>query len=377
MGIGNDRIGKIEQLLVTETVRSRSLFRFSSERYHPYNYLFEKRVQSMFGSAGALLFPSATLALMAYLKTLDLHQGDEIIMPPLSWVADYSALLFEDINIRFCTFDETLQISAESVSQVITDKTRAVLIPHLLGRGQQHVAEIASICKKKGLLLIEDIAQSFGVKIHGKYAGSFGDFAFSSFNHHKLLSTGDGGVGIVQSAESFSSLCRIHDQGCTISEEGKRIAGRNGYRKGYSLRVSNTLGALALAQLSRLFLIKKEVRDVHKKFIDVLNNKQRKNILPAHEGDIPYTAIFSISTGSNHPSLQESGWHVVSNIPYYNDMKIHAEDVSRIHECEQILTCTKMIGTGFIDPYYALPIGFEMGDDINKEDVQKLIEEIL
>ena len=187
MGIGNNLIGDVERLLVDETIRSKSLFRFTKDDYLSYTFMFEKQVKEMFNSAGVLLLPSATTALIVFLKTLDRDEKNEAIIPPFSWVADYSALLFEQFSIRFCEVNSNLQITKKSIEKMITNKTKVVIIPHLMGRGQQEIEEISNLCRANDIILIEAIAQSFGVKVKGQYVGSFGDFSFCSLNHHKIL----------------------------------------------------------------------------------------------------------------------------------------------------------------------------------------------
>ncbi|MGY4884350.1 MAG: aminotransferase class V-fold PLP-dependent enzyme [Nanobdellota archaeon] len=377
MGIGNDLIGNTEELLVSDVIRSRNVFRFSKEDYLPYTFIFEKQVKEMLNVSGVIMFPSATTALMAFLKTIKFKEKDEVIISPMSWVADYSALLFENIKMRFCEIDNNLQIIPESIKKLINKNTKMVIIPHIMGRGQQDIDKIAGLCKENNIILVEDIAQAFGVKIKGKYAGSFGDFSFSSFNHHKLISTGDGGIAIVNNEEKYKEICQIHDQGCFIDEIGKRSIVPEQYNKGLSLRVNNLTGALALAQLSRFALLKSLILEKYNSLVDLLTPDERKKIIPANKGDIPYTLLLKSKKNSSYPSLLQSGWHFIENIPYYKKIKTDKKDKDNIKNSKKVIESTYAIGAGFIDKYYAIREGTEIDKEIDIKNIRKTIKEIL
>jgi dTDP-4-amino-4,6-dideoxygalactose transaminase len=377
MGIGNDLIGDVEDLLVRDVIKSKNVFRFSKEDYLPYAFMFEKQVKEMLNVAGVILFPSATTALMAFLKTIKLDKKDEVIISPLSWVADYSALLFEDSKMRFCEIDKNMQIITDSVKKLINKNTKMIIVPHIMGRGQQEIGNIARLCKEKNIILVEDIAQAFGVKIDGKYAGSFGDFAFSSFNHHKLISTGDGGIAIVNSEKKYKEICQIHDQGCFIDECGKRKIIEEEYSKGLSLRVNNLTGALALAQLSRFALLKSLILNKYNSISNLLTSEEKENIVKMNEGDIPYTLLLKSGKNKSYPSLLKCGWHFIENIPYYNKIKTDKKDKDNINRSKKVIESTYAIGTGFIDKYYGIRDGVEINKEIEEKIIKKTIKEIL
>lgn len=377
MGIGNEFIGNVEQLVVNDVINSKKLFRFSKEDYFSYSHIFEREVKEMFGVSGALLFPSATLALTAFLKTLNLSEGDEVIIPSFSWVADYSALLFEGLKLRFCRMEENFSVPLDSIKELVNSNTKIVLVPHLMGRGQQEILSISEFCNENNLILIEDIAQSFGVKVKGKYAGSFGDFSFSSFNHHKILSCGDGGVGIVKDSERYFRLCQIHDQGCFIKEGGKRGINRDLYLKGLSLRNNNLVGAVALAQLAKFNYIKHSINAKHNEVIFHLGEEERRNLIPMNDGDIAYTLLMKSEEKKDYPSLLESGLHFIENIPYFSDLVVEDLDKRNIDVTKKVFAKTYAVGTGFIDEYYAIKKGFKMEERVSEENIKEIMGEIL
>lgn len=372
MSIGNSFIGNLEKPLILDVLKSKKLFRYSKEDYFSYSFIFEKQIKEMYNSSGVIIFPSATLALFSFLKTYNFKEGSEVIISPFSWVADYSLLLFENLKIRFCYFDDNLQINVKSIEKLINEKTKIIIIPHLMGRGQQNIDKISKICKDKKIILIEDIAQAFGVKIKGKYAGSFGDFSYSSFNHHKLLSSGDGGVGIINCFKKYKEMCQIHDQGCFIDDFGKRKPTLKNYSKGLSLRVNNLTGALLLAQLANFPNIKYLILKKYNDFINL--NPYKQKIIDINEGDIPYTALLKFKPKKDYPSLLESGLHYFENIPYFKKEDLDKIDLDNLKICKNNLKSVYAIGTGFIDKYYAIKEGFEINEDVNIKKIKEIID---
>lgn len=370
MGIGNDFIGDIEELISLEVLKSKKLFRFSKEDYYSYSFLFEKKIKEMFDASGVLLLPSATISLLTFLNTIDLEENDEVIVPPFSWVADYSVFQFKNLKLRICKINKDLQVEPNSIKELINDKTKIVLIPHMMGRGQQEIDTIAKICHKNNIFLIEDIAQSFGVKIKGKYAGMFGDFSFSSMNHHKIISTGDGGFGIFNNMKNYEKACQFHDQGCFISQEGKRKVNEEIYTKGLSLRVNNLTAGIARSQLARLPLIKKLVLEKYHQVVDSLEiNKE--NLIQKNDGDIPYTMLLKKPPKKDYPSLLKSGWHYLENIPYFNEIELGDIDKLNLSKSKKHLDSTYSYGTGFLDKYFAIKDGVKIKEEIDKELLKK------
>jgi len=324
-----------------------------------------------------LTFPSATTAFFAYLVSRNYELGSEAIISPLSWVADYSALLFNKMAIRFATLDEQLQVTVDSIEEQLSSKTRLVVIPHLMGRGQQNIEKIAKLCNKNSIDLVEDIAQSFGVKIKGNYAGRFGHMAFSSFNHHKIISTGEGGMAVTNDPRLYKEICQIHDQGCVI-KNGKRQASVDDYIKGLSLRVNEMTAAVAFAQLARYGQIKRKITKRYKEFEKITQSVDNINLIVPNQGDLPSTAlVVSERTNPDYPSLLDSGWHFIENIPYFTELELTKKDKYMISNAKNILSRVYSVGTGFIDKYYATPAGTSITEKTNSENILRILKKIV
>lgn len=370
MGIGNDVINDIEDLAVKKVLKSKNLFRFSDGE-NSFAYKFENEIGKMYDS-NALLFPSATLALLSFIKYLKLEAGSEVIISPLSWVADYSVLRLESLKIIFSALDNDLNMIPEEVERNITKRTKMIIVVHLMGRKQKYIKNIKKIARKHKIMLVEDIAQSFGVGLSGERAGTYGHFAYSSLNHHKIISAGDGGFGLTNDSRILRGIQSIHDQGCWI-KNGKRFRPELP-SEGLSLRVNELTAAVAYSQVVKFNYIKRRIWKAYAEVKRLLKDKNLKEIKPS-PGDIPFFYLFNSKSIRNHPSLRESGWHFAGNIPYLEkEFKVQAGKNAALRETERILANTYVIASGLIDKYYSAPLG--LGMNFGKQDVKKLCNDL-
>ena len=359
MGLGNDLIGDVEQLLAAQVLRRRALYRMvgpTSECWQA-----EQEIASLCPGTQCLLLPSATTGLALALEALGLPAGTEVLVSPFGWLSNWSCIVRAGLVPRFLPLDESLQLRADDIAERITDRTSAVVVTHLMGRGQQAVAQIAALCLARGVPLLEDIAQSLGVSVEGQRIGTFGLASWCSLNHHKLLSTGDGGFVLSTDPVFFSRLCGIHDHGNTI-EHGKRVRTAD-LSPGLSLRVSELTGAVLRAQLARFNFIRARVDMLHKALSSAFSNEVGSATLAPFAGDIPFTVLFERPSQMTYPSLFDSGWHIAPRVSWLASR--FGEEANRdpaIDLTMNRLRAVSAIGAGFVDPYYAIPLGLGMND---------------
>jgi dTDP-4-amino-4,6-dideoxygalactose transaminase len=375
VGIGNALLGDLEELMATRAVRRQSLFRMwgpNSECWRA-----EDELQQMYPGGRCLLLPSATMVLSLLLELLDFGRKREVLIAPFGWLSNWSCIRRAGLRIRYLPLDENLQLEPASVAERITDRTAAVIVTHLLGRGQQRVEEIAEICRAREIPLLEDVAQSFGVSVRGRRAGTLGVAAWCSLNHHKVMSTGDGGFAVVGDPALFARLSALHDQGCILVDGERRPHPE--LEPGLSLRVSELTAAVLRAQLARYHLIRTRISTLHEALDRACRAELGLELLPASDGDLPFTVLFRRPAGAAYPSLLDSNWHVASQVPWLE------EEFSRsVHGDEDLgatldnLRSVSALGSGFIDPYLAVPIGLQMTDrpDGATEVVLRLKEEL-
>lgn len=162
-----------------------------------YQEEFEKKFSSYQGvepgSCHAVMNGCSALELAAQL--CDFSPGDEFVIPSHTFTASAYPFIKKGGTPVWADIDpHTRVVTPETIAAVITPKTKAVVVVHLYG----YVADMPAIkklCEERGIICIEDAAQSIGAEIDGKKAGSFGDMAIFSFHSHKNLTTlGEGGL---------------------------------------------------------------------------------------------------------------------------------------------------------------------------------------
>jgi perosamine synthetase len=157
---------------------------------------FEKDFANYIGSTNAFSLMSAAHGLDIAAMLIDVEPGDEIIIPSHTYCASALAFARRGAKIRWADIDPaTFTISIEHTKQLITSKTKAIVIVHLYGLISPKINEFVNLAKEKNLFLIEDCAQSLGAKLNTKHCGTFGDIGCYSFHSQKNLTTlGEGGV---------------------------------------------------------------------------------------------------------------------------------------------------------------------------------------
>jgi len=215
---------------------------------------FEKAVAEYVGTKFALAFNSGTSALHTLLLAHDV-KGKEVIVPSFTFVATANAVVLAGgIPVFAEAEDETFGFDVEDVAQKITQNTKVNICLHYGGFPAKNTAGLVQLAKERGILLIEDAAESLGSHIGGKMAGSFGASAIFSFCQNKLLSMGEGGVIVTDDEQVYqkAKLLRAHGR---VEEAVDYFSstGDNDYiEPGYNFRISSISAALGLAQLGRI-----------------------------------------------------------------------------------------------------------------------------
>lgn len=167
---------------------------------------FEKRWAETIGTKRCLAVVNGTNALIASLVQMDIGGGDEVIVPPYTWISTIQAVLIAGAMPVFVDTDpDTYQIDAEKIEEKITPRTRAILPVHILGL-PANMERIMEIAKKHNLIVIEDACQAWLAEINHQKVGTFGNAGCYSFQTTKHLPLGEGGA-IVSDDEEFMDRC--------------------------------------------------------------------------------------------------------------------------------------------------------------------------
>lgn len=184
----------------------------------PEGAALEAEVAAYVGAAHAVGVNSGTDALHLALRAAGIGPGDEVVMPSFTFVATAEAASYTGARPVFADIDEaTFCLDPRSLEASLTPRTRAVIAVHLYGQCAA-MAEIAEICRKKNLVLVEDCAQSLGADYDGCRAGAWGDFGcFSFYPTKNLAAAGDAGMITARDARHAERLRMLRHHGSSRS----------------------------------------------------------------------------------------------------------------------------------------------------------------
>jgi len=183
---------------------------------------FEQRFSNAFaaytGASWCVPAASGTTSLAIALEAAEVGAGDEVIVPGVSWVASASAVLgINAVPVLTDVDPATGCVDPAAVEQAITPRTRAVTVVHL-GSAIADLHALAAVADRHGLPLIEDCAQAHGARFAGRHVGTFGVAGTFSFQHSKLLTSGEGGAVITGDEALARRLAHLRADGRTFVE---------------------------------------------------------------------------------------------------------------------------------------------------------------
>jgi len=243
---------------------------------------FEKRFASLVGAKEAVAVSTGTDAdalALAVLYDLGAKRGDEVIIPALSFVATGNAVLQAGLTPVFVDVElDTLNIDTTLISRAITNKTRAIMPVHLMGKPAE-MDKILAIAKKHSLLVVGDAAEAHGAIYKGKNVGAMGDMAAYSLYVAHIITTIEGGIittnntdyaQIIRSLRSHGRACMC--ESCVINTSSaycaKRFSGEDSSdirfrfdRVGFSSKMNELEAAVGLGNLDQYESILKARRD--------------------------------------------------------------------------------------------------------------------
>ena len=247
---------------VTEAVKSAW---YDNANY--YNEKFESNFKSYVGTKYAISLPSCTSAIHLSLIALGITEGDEVIVPDITWIATSAPINYVGAIPVFADIDEkTWCITPKSFEKCITSKTKAVIVVDLYGNIPE-MDKIKEIAEKHNIAIIEDAAEAMGSIYKGKKAGSLGDIGVFSFHGSKIMTTGEGGMLVTYDKDIHERCLKLRDHGRAVSDKmfwNDEI--------GYKYKMSSLQAALGIAQLKRIEELVENKRSIFNWYKDELKD---------------------------------------------------------------------------------------------------------
>ena len=212
----------------------------------PFVSQFEDQMAARVDRKYGVAVSNGSVALDIAVKALDLGPGDEVIMPTFTIISCAAAIVRAGATPVLVDCDKiTWNMTPEAVAARITEKTKAIMIVHIYGLPVD-MDSIIELARVHDIKIIEDAAEMHGQTYKGKPCGSFGDISTFSFYPNKHITTGEGGM-IMMNDEALADRCRSLRNLCF--QEKKRFVHEE---LGWNSRFSNIQAALGVAQLERL-----------------------------------------------------------------------------------------------------------------------------
>jgi perosamine synthetase len=193
-----------------------------------------------------IMTPNCTTAIHLLLTALGVSEGDEVILPDCTWIATGAGITYLKATPIFCDIDpENWCLTSRSVEKLITSKTKAIIAVDLFGN-MPHYSELTKLCAYHQIPLIEDSAEAVGSTYKGVRAGKFGIGSVFSFHRTKTITTGEGGMLLLDDEKLFDRCMFLRDHG------RKKDSMYFNYEVTYKYMPFNVQAALGYAQFQRI-----------------------------------------------------------------------------------------------------------------------------
>ena len=274
----------------------------------PYVNDFEAKVAGYVGSKGSVSCQNGTSGLHIALMVCDVSQGDEVIVPTLTFIASVNPVKYVGADPVFMDCDDSLTMDVDKLKEfcenecnyidgrLINKKTnkhiKALIAVHIFGN-MADMEGIINTAKRFNIKVVEDATEAIGTyykegKYKGKYAGTMGDIGIFSFNGNKIITTGGGGMIVSENDEYLKKAKHL-----TTQAKSNELYYTHDII-GYNYRMTNLQAALGLAQLEQLedfILIKK---DNYEYYRNEVNNIKGLKILEFKENIRPNYWFYSL-----------------------------------------------------------------------------------
>lgn len=271
---------------------------------------FEHDWASICGTTRAVGVGNGMDAIEIALRTLDIGAGDEVITTPMTAFATVLAILRVGASPVFADIDsDTALLSIESVRRCISDRTRALVLVHLYGQ-IRHMEEWVSLCKERGIELVEDCAQSHLASISGRVAGSFGRVgAYSFYPTKNLGALGDGGMLITSDETLADRAERLRNYGQSHRYHHPEV--------GLNSRLDEVQAAILGVRLKWLSGFTQRRREIADRYREGIKNSMVRQLAAPVEPDAHVYHLYVVTCEARDALVSRLGNRGVQSLIHY------------------------------------------------------------
>jgi perosamine synthetase len=300
---------------------------------------FESEFSKYIGTEFGVATSNGTTALHLALMTLGIGEGDEVIVPDLTFAATINTVLHAGATPVIVDVElDSWCISPEEIIKALTPKTKAVIPVHLYGQACD-MGRIMEIAKGHDLFVIEDCAEAHGAEYQNQKVGSFGDIACFSFFGNKIITTGEGGMCLANSEDLDAKMRQYRDHGMSRTKRYWHDV------VGYNYRMTNVQAAIGCAQLERIGdilskrqKVEEEYRDIFEKYSfiksqQLFDGRKKVSWLVSVTIDDGYKADDLIDFFQSHKIDVRRFFYPLSEMPIYSEYLFsnqHAKSLSKV-----------------------------------------------
>ena len=286
----------------------------------PFVHQFEAQFAQSIGRKFGIAVCNGSVALDVAIQALNLPPKSEVILPTFTIISCAAAIVRAGLTPVVVDCDpETWNMDPALVAKEINANTSAIMVVHIYGLPVD-MDPILTLAKTNNLKIIEDGAEQIGQTYKGKKIGSFGEVSTFSFYPNKHITTGEGGMVLVDDPK-LAERCRSLRNLCFVPE--KRFVH---YELGYNFRMTNLQAAVGVAQLERLNLFLEKKRQVGKWYLEKLSGMDCFKLMPekvSYADNIYW--IFGLVLAKSFPHnaewfMRELAKHNIGTRPFFYPM---------------------------------------------------------
>jgi len=312
---------------------------------------FESEFARYVGATNAVAVSSCTAALHLALAAIRLKEGDEVILPTMTFSSTGQVVLyFKGRPVLVDCEADSFQADPEAIERAITPRTRAIIAVHFAG-SPANMDAMLDIARRHNLTLIEDAAHALPTRYKGRMIGAIGDITCFSFYATKTLTTGEGGMVTTENPEIADRVRMLSLHGISKNAYARyTAAGTWRYEildLGYKYNLTDMQAALGLSQLAKCDMMREKREQIANRYTEALSSLE------------------AYGTPADQPATQHA-WHL-----YSIQVKTGVLTLSRDQLIEELKH--RGIGTSvhFIPlhthPYYQQALGYRTGQFPNAE----------
>ena len=325
---------------------------------------FERELAEKLGVQYCHLCASGTAALSTAMAACGIGAGDEVIVPPFTFVATVEAVLSAGAIPVFADIDETLCLDPQAVAAAVTPRTRAVIPVHMCG-AMARIDQLADLCRQKELVLLEDACQAVGGSYRGKALGTFGKAGCFSFDPVKTITCGEGGAIITDDEAVYRAADAYADHGHDHVGNDRGLEDHS--IVGLNFRISELNAAVGVAQLRKLDLILAKQRAAKAKIAALLAELPEVTLrdIPDPDGDTATFLSFLMPDEARARQITgdlaaagvdgcfywfDNNWHYIRKWPHIRQLKsaaripIHLQDNIPDYDAIDLAQSDKIMG---------------------------------